>query len=100
MLDVSEGEMRLQIYTSLALGAKGVLYFCYWSPINDHTFLRGQAIMTPRAMELGKAPTIDQQVPSQKYPIVQRLNSTNKHEGPWTRRSASRRSKERYSNGC
>lgn len=75
MLDVSEGEMRWQIYTSLALGAKGVLYFCYWSPINDHTFLRGQAIMTPRAMELGKAPTIDQQVPSQKYPIVQRLNS-------------------------
>ena len=73
--DVSEGEMRWQVYTSLALGAKGVLYFCYWSPVNDHTFLRGQAIMTPRAMELGKAPTIDQQVPSQKYPIVQRLNS-------------------------
>ena len=25
MMDVSEGEMRWQIYTSLALGAKGVL---------------------------------------------------------------------------
>ena len=31
--------------------------------------------MTPRAVEPGKAPTIDQQAPSQKYPIVQRLNA-------------------------
>jgi hypothetical protein len=75
--DVSEGEMRWQVYTSLALGAKGVLYFCYWTPfsVKANAFLRGQAIMTPRAVEPGKAPTIDQQVPSQKYPIVQRLNA-------------------------
>ena len=75
--DVSEGEMRWQIYTSLALGAKGVLYFCYWTPWGAPAkyFVRGQAIMTPRAVEPGKAPFIGQQVPSQKYPIVQKLNA-------------------------
>ena len=75
--DVSEGEMRWQIYTSLALGAKGVLYFCYWTPWGAPSkyFVRGQAIMTPRAVEPGKAPFIGQQVPSQKYPIVQKLNA-------------------------
>ena len=75
--DVSEGEMRWQIYTALAIGSKGVLYFCYWTPWGapSQYFVRGQAIMTPRAVEPGKAPTIDQQVPSQKYPIVQRLNA-------------------------
>ena len=89
MMDVSEGEMRWQIYTSLALGAKGVLYFCYWSPVHDPTFLRGQAIMTPRAVEPGKLPTIDQQVPSQKYPIVQRLNAKLKVLGNFLLKRAS-----------
>eukprot|EP01050_Picozoa_sp_SAG11_P011400 SAG11_NODE_1206_length_5528_cov_20.313502_6_plen_49_part_00 len=40
MYDVSEAELRWQIYTSLAIGARGVLYFCYWTP-NGHDFLRG-----------------------------------------------------------
>ena len=76
MYDVSESEMRWQIYTSLAIGAKGVLYFCYWSPVADSTFLRGQAIMTPRIAPGSSAkPTIADQVPSQKYAIVKRLNA-------------------------
>ena len=76
MYDVSEGEMRWQIYTSLAIGAKGVLYFCYWTPVADSTFLRGQAIMTPRIAPGSSAkPTIADQVPSQKYAIVKRLNA-------------------------
>ena len=38
--DITEAELRWQVYTSLAIGSKGVLYFCYvraappwrWSP--------------------------------------------------------------------
>ena len=29
--DISEAELRWQVYTSLAIGSKGVLYFCYVS---------------------------------------------------------------------
>ena len=46
MYDISESQLRWQIYTSLAIGAKGVMYFCYWTP-DGNDFLRGQAIMTP-----------------------------------------------------
>jgi hypothetical protein len=30
--DPTEDQIRWQIYTSIAYGAKGVLYFCYWTP--------------------------------------------------------------------
>eukprot|EP01079_Euglenida_sp_SAG-EU17-18_P003335 gene3335-635_t len=30
--DVTESELRWQTWTSVAIGAKGVLYFCYWTP--------------------------------------------------------------------
>jgi len=30
--DPTEAQLRWQIYTSLAYGAKGVMYFCYWTP--------------------------------------------------------------------
>ncbi|HPO14552.1 MAG TPA: beta-galactosidase [Candidatus Hydrogenedentes bacterium] len=30
--DPTEAQLRWQVYTSLAYGAKGVLYFCYWTP--------------------------------------------------------------------
>lgn len=32
--DPSEAEMRWQVYTSLAFGAKGLQYFTYWTPDN------------------------------------------------------------------
>lgn len=69
--DISEAELRWQVYTSLAIGSKGVLYFCYWTPPGSD-FLRGQAIMTPTR---GKtALPISEQVPGSKFPLVQRIN--------------------------
>ena len=66
--DISESEVRWQVFTSLAIGARGVLYFCYWTPAGE-TFVRGQAIMTPMATDLS------QQRPSPKYEITRRVNS-------------------------
>ena len=31
--DPTEAQIRWQVFTSLAYGAKGVLYFCYWGGI-------------------------------------------------------------------
>ena len=50
--------MRWQVMTSLALGAKGVMYFCYWTP-NGADFSLGQAIMTPAP---GSKPDLANQV--------------------------------------
>jgi len=43
--DPTEAQVRWQIYTSLAYGAKGVLYFCYWTPRGGE-FPKGGAILT------------------------------------------------------
>ncbi|MBI4556412.1 MAG: beta-galactosidase [Candidatus Hydrogenedentes bacterium] len=43
--DPTEGQLRWQIYTSLAYGAKGVLYFCYYTPLSPE-FPKGGAIIT------------------------------------------------------
>ncbi|HOE62252.1 MAG TPA: hypothetical protein PKW18_01550 [Candidatus Sumerlaeota bacterium] len=42
--DPTEAQIRWQIYTSLAYGAKGVLYFCYFTPTGDE-FPKGGAII-------------------------------------------------------
>ncbi|MFA6242776.1 MAG: hypothetical protein WC655_17690 [Candidatus Hydrogenedentales bacterium] len=42
--DPTEAQVRWQVYTSLAYGAKGVLYFCYWTPRGDE-FPKGGAII-------------------------------------------------------
>ncbi len=34
--DPTEAQLRWQVYTSIAYGAKGVLYFCYQSPTGSH----------------------------------------------------------------
>jgi len=54
--------IALQVFTSLAIGAKGVMYFCYWTPPGSD-FLRGQAIMTPAP---GSKPDNANQVPGPK----------------------------------
>ena len=77
--DISEGELRWQAYTSLAIGSKGVLYFCYWTPPGAG-FSRGQAIMTPTP---GNIPNIADQSPGYKYPMVQRINSKLRVFGNW-----------------
>ena len=49
-LDPTEAQIRWQIFTSLAYGAKGVLYFCYWTPGKGAggagEFPKGGAILT------------------------------------------------------
>ena len=76
MFDISESQLRWQIYSSLAIGAKGLLYFCWWTP-DGADFLRGQAIMTPdcSATKPGEKCDISNQVPSQKFAAVQRINA-------------------------
>jgi hypothetical protein len=77
--DISEAELRWQAYTSLAIGSKGVLYFCYWTPAGSD-FTRGQAIMTPTP---GSKPDNANQSPGSKYPMVQRINSKLRTLGNW-----------------
>jgi alpha-N-acetylglucosaminidase len=77
--DVSESEMRWQAMTSLALGAKGVMYYCYWTP-NGVASRLGQAIMTPAP---GSKPNLANQVPGPKYPMVRRINSKLRTLGEW-----------------
>ena len=43
--DPTEAQLRWQIFTSLAYGARGVMYFCYWTPRGDE-FPKGGAILT------------------------------------------------------
>jgi hypothetical protein len=50
--DVTEAQLRWQVFSSLAYGAKGLLYFCYWSPTGT-SFAWGNALMTPRALPGG-----------------------------------------------
>lgn len=42
--DPTEDQVRWQIFTSLAYGAKGVMYFCYYTPRGDE-FPKGGAII-------------------------------------------------------
>ena len=79
--DVSEAELRWQVWTSVAIGAKGVLYFCYWTPPGS-IFLRGGAIMTPRGAP-GTPYASLPQVPSDHYWQAQRINSKLKVIGSW-----------------
>ena len=45
--DMSEAQLRWQAFTSLTYGAKGLLYFCYWTP-SGTSFVWSNAIMTPK----------------------------------------------------
>jgi len=42
--DPTEGQLRWQIYTSLAYGSKGIIYFCYFTPLSPE-FPKGGAII-------------------------------------------------------
>jgi hypothetical protein len=67
--DPTEGQLRWQIYTSLAYGAKGVLYFCYYTPFS-HEFPKGGAI-------IGRDDR-----PTRHYAEAQRINAGLKKLGP------------------
>ncbi len=67
--DPTEAQIRWQIYTSLAYGAKGVLYFCYWTPAGP-VFRRGGALISAD----GK--------PTRHYRQARSINARLKHLGP------------------
>lgn len=62
----TDAEMRWQVYTSLAYGIKGIMYFVYWSYTDEPQFV---GIVDAQ----GK--------PARLYPIVQKLNAEMKALG-------------------
>jgi hypothetical protein len=67
--DPTESHIRWQIYTSLAYGAKGVLYFCYWTPKGGE-FPKGGAIITAEGQR------------TRHYDQAKRINAAIKNLGP------------------
>jgi len=73
-LDPTEAQIRWQIFTSIAYGAKGVLYFCYWTPGKGNggtgEFPKGGAIITAEGLK------------TRHYDEARRINAELKHFGP------------------
>lgn len=67
--DPTEAQLRWQIFTSLAYGAKGVMYFCYWTPAGAE-FPKGGAIITRDGRK------------TRHYAEAQRINAALKNLGP------------------
>ena len=67
--DPTEAQLRWQIYTSIAYGAKGVLYFCYWTP-RGRVFSKGGAIITAEGRK------------TRHYEQAKRINHGIKNLGP------------------
>lgn len=73
-LDPTEAQIRWQIFTSVAYGAKGVLYFCYWTPgkgaAGAGEFPKGGAILTAEGLK------------TRHYEEARRINTELKNLGP------------------
>ncbi len=67
--DPTEAQLRWQIYTSLACGAKGVMYFCYWTPAGPE-FPKGGAIIRRDGTR------------TRHYDEAKRINGAVKNLGP------------------
>jgi hypothetical protein len=67
--DPTEAQLKWQIYTSLTYGAKGVLYFCYWTPSGGE-FPKGGAIITAEGRK------------TRHYEQAKRINRGVKNLGP------------------
>ena len=67
--DPTEAQLRWQVYTSIAYGAKGVLYFCYWTPRGGE-FPKGGAIITAEGRK------------TRHYEQAKRINRGVKNLGP------------------
>src|ERR1051325_6553113 len=54
-LDPTEAQLRWQIFASVAYGAKGILYFCYWTPgkgaAGKGEFPKGGAVITAEGLK-------------------------------------------------
>lgn len=72
--DPTEAQIRWQVYTSVAYGAKGVLYFCYWTPgkgaAGAGEFPKGGAIITAEGLK------------TRHYDQAKRINAGLKNLGP------------------
>ena len=72
--DPTEAQIRWQIYSSIAYGAKGVLYFCYWTPGKGAggggEFPKGGAIITAEGLR------------TRHYDQAKRINAGLKNLGP------------------
>jgi hypothetical protein len=73
-LDPTEAQLRWQIFTSVAYGAKGVLYFCYWTPgkgaAGAGEFPKGGAVITAEGLK------------TRHYDEARRINAELKQLGP------------------
>ena len=73
-LDPTEAQLRWQIFTSVAYGAKGVLYFCYWTlgkgAAGAGEFPKGGAVLTAEGLK------------TRHYEEARRINAELKHLGP------------------
>ncbi len=73
-LDPTEAQIRWQIFASIAYGAKGVLYFCYWTPgkgaAGAGEFPKGGAIITAEGLK------------TRHYEEARRINAELKAWGP------------------
>ncbi|HOX40500.1 MAG TPA: hypothetical protein PL033_21180 [Candidatus Brocadiia bacterium] len=67
--DPTEAQIKWQIYTSIAYGAKGILYFCYWTP-GGGEFPKGGAIITAEGLL------------TRHYEQAKRINCAVKNMGP------------------
>lgn len=67
--DPTEAQVAWQIYTSLAYGAKGILYFCYWTP-RGAEFPKGGAIIAADGR------------PTRHYDQARRINARIRNLGP------------------
>ena len=75
--DPTEDQLRWQVYASLAYGAKGVLYFCYYTPVSPE-FPKGGAIIArdgQRTRHYEQARRMNAQLKS-LGPVLMRLTST------------------------
>src|SRR5436190_19455958 len=68
-IDPTEAQIRWQIFASIAYGAKGVLYFCYWTE-RGSTFPRGGGVITAEGL------------PTRHYDEARRINAEVKNWGP------------------
>ncbi|HVV02368.1 MAG TPA: hypothetical protein VHH88_13455 [Verrucomicrobiae bacterium] len=67
--DPTAAQLRWQIFTSLAYGAKGLMYFCYWTP-SGAEFPKGGAILREDGTR------------TRQYGEARRLNAVVKNFGP------------------
>lgn len=73
-MDPTEAQIRWQVFTAVAYGAKGVLHFCYWTPGKGNAgtgeFPKGGALLTAEGRR------------TRHYDEARRINAEVKHWGP------------------